>query len=342
MKSETDIAFSLLRGALDGTAVSIGKVETSQWWRLFRLLQKNHVAALASEAFALLPQEEKPSREILIPWLSERQKAEGWHRYQFEVQQDIIATMANHGIETLVLKGTHTAQYYPIPELREFGDLDLYFYNRHDEADHVAAEVLKVNVSNDAHHHSKYDYRGVTVESHYDFVNTHYPPSNRRYEALLKALAPSPTFEVLFLLRHMACHFAASRLTLRELVDWTLTCNALQSQVDWEQVQHIVDDYGMTAFTSALCQIGERHLGRHIPLPTTTNNDYFRDIERDIVYGSVTDLADDGPSRLTWKLRRWHTLRWKRRLVFNDPPTQLFLSSITSHAMKPQSIFHKQ
>lgn len=343
--TEMQLAYNMLKAALDGSkpCPGIELPDTNHWWSLFRLLQRNRVAALCYEAAATAG----APRTVLMPWLAEHEKAVDWHRHQRQVQQDIIDTMVRHGIETLVLKGTHIAQYYPTPELREFGDLDLYFYDKHDEADRVAQEVLKVDVSNDAHHHSKYNYRGVTVESHYDFVNVHYPPSNRRYEALLKGLAPSPTFEVLFLLRHMACHFASSRITLRELTDWALTCQALQGEVDWKRVQQSVDGYGMRPFASALNLIAERQLGTVLPLQNDNNPDILANtasLERDIVYGSpeTDDKNTDGLGRLTWKMRRWNALAWKRKMVYSDSPSSLMLASLTSHAEKPRSILHKQ
>lgn len=340
MVNEIDIVFLLLRAAIaevdeDSPFTShLSSLTSKDWWSLFRLMQQNHVAALTADAMTNLD----VPREVKIPWLAEFEKACRWHRYQQEVQQDIIDTMQKHGIETLVLKGTHLSQYYPQPETREFGDLDLYFYDRHDEADRVACEVLKVEVSNDAHHHSKYNYRGVTVESHYDFLNTHYPPSNRRYETLLKEQAPSPTFEVLFLLRHMAGHFAASRITLRDLVDWVLTYKTLKEKVDWSLVNKTIEDFGMTDFVAALNAISENRLGTQ-PLSHSVTHPL---IEHDLVYGSVANYTNDGMGRLEWKLRRWRALAWKRRMVYNDSSVNLLLSSLTAHSLKPQSILHKQ
>ena len=340
MVNEIDIVFLLLRAAIaevdeDSPFTShLSSLTSKDWWSLFRLMQQNHVAALTADAMTNLD----VPREVKIPWLAEFEKACRWHRYQQEVQQDIIDTMQKHGIETLVLKGTHLSQYYPQPETREFGDLDLYFYDRHDEADRVAREVLKVEVSNDAHHHSKYNYRGVTVESHYDFLNTHYPPSNRRFETLLKEQAPSPTFEVLFLLRHMAGHFAASRITLRDLVDWVLTCKTLKEKVDWSLVNKTIEDFGMTDFVAALNAISENRLGTQ-PLSHSVTHPL---IEHDLVYGSVANYTNDGMGRLEWKLRRWRALAWKRRMVYNDSSVNLLLSSLTAHSLKPQSILHKQ
>lgn len=338
--TEHEIAFRLLRGALDGQAPYLGTkpIETSTWWSLFRLMQQNHVAAMVTDTVATLD----VPREVKIPWIAEGNKCERWHRYQAEVQQDIIGLMERHGINTLVLKGTHTAQYYPYPERREFGDLDLYFYDRHGEADRIAQKELKVAIGNEAHHHSKYNYRGVTVESHYDFLNIHYPPSNRRYEAMLKELAPSPTFEVLFLLRHMAVHFAAARITLRDLVDWTLTCRALNDKVDWGKVQDMVTEYGMDGFTAAIDDIAERHFGYTPPMRFTHDPDTFAAVERNIVYGTTyASHTEENLGRLLWKLHRFRANRWQQRLVFNDSTFSLWLASLTSHAIKPQSILHK-
>jgi hypothetical protein len=314
-------------------------MSSKDWWHLFRLMQQNHVTALTAETIATLD----VPREVMMPWLSEQQKAKDWYSYQLDVQEAIVELMDKSGIKTLVLKGTHTAQYYPQPELREFGDLDLYFYNKHDEADMLAEKRLRVTVSNEAHHHSKYNYRGVTVESHYDFLNTHYPPSNRSYEKMLKEQVGTATFEVLFLLRHMAGHFAASRITLRDLVDWALTCQALRDKADWALVDKSIEDFGMTDFVAVLNAIAEQRLG--ISMPRSLEVSLTRKMEKDIVYGSAVLRGDgqhDGLDRLGWKLRRWRALGWKREMVYNDSPLRLFLASLTSHAEKPQSILHKQ
>ena len=178
----------------------------------------------------------------------------------------------------------------------------------------------------------------------------HYPPSNRRYEALLKQLSTADgwqaTFEVLFLLRHMACHFASSRITLRDLADWTLTCRALQGQVDWTLVQETVDGYGMAPFVDALNGVADMQLGYRPPLQSQggpDNMEAVRRLEHDIVYGGRenNDGGRDGMARLRWKLHRWKATAWKRQMVFSDSKTSLFLASLTSHAEKPQSILHK-
>lgn len=332
--------FGLLRSALTGEPAEVPA--GTDWQRIFQLLQQNHVAALASEAFGHLPQEQKPPRNVLIPWLSEREKAAAWYRHQLGVQQEIEALMQQHGIETLVLKGTRLARLYPQAELREFSDLDLYFYSRHHEADQLAAKHLGVQVNNDSHHHTKYDYRGVTIESHYDFLNVHTPPSNRSCEQLLKRMAPTPTFEVLFFLRHAAGHFAASRITLRDLVDWHLLSSAHRSDADWDVVAKAAKDSGMEGFVGVLNAIAALRFGNENPLPRSTDAALIERVERDTVYGSLEEHKEENLGRLLWKLRRYRANRWKHRLAYShDPAWRLFMASLTAHAAKPRSILHK-
>lgn len=341
---DNEILFRLIRSAIDGQPPYLGTdpVDPSRWWTVFRLAQRGHVAALTSTAIADMD----IPRDVKIPWLAEREKAASWYRYQLQVQDTIVKTMERHVIDTLVLKGTNLAQYYPTPELREFGDLDLYFYDRHDEADGIARRELGVNILSDSHHHTKYDLRGVTVESHYDLLNCHYPYSNRRLEQTLKKMAPGANFEVLFLLRHLAVHFASSSITLRDITDFYLTCYTQRDNVNWPVVQDMIQRSGMSRFTASLCDIVKRRFDYGIPLKFSVyvlDEHTTQRIEIDTVYGNPysDDRRVDGLPRLIWKVRRWFANRWKRRIVFSDSELSLLLASLTSHIAKPRSILHK-
>ncbi len=317
LKTENDIVFALLKSALNGTLPEIEPLETSRWWQIFRLAQRNHVTALAAIA---LPA--GTPREVLIPWLAEQQKAANWYRYQLKVQEEVVATMKAHGIETLVLKGTHLAQYYPRPELREFGDLDLYFYDRHTEADAIASRELKVTVEKEMHHHTKYDYHGVTVESHYDFFNSHYPKSNNRYNQMLASQVSSPSFDVLHFLRHAAIHFAANGLNLRDLCDWALIVSN-NTRVDWVAVKSVVERFGMSDFMATLDSVTHEKLGVASPMfsPTLFDPTLSERLLEDIL---ISRSQIDG-------LRQYLHSHWKHKLAFNDTPLSLLLHKTISH-----------
>lgn len=341
---DQEILFRLIRSALDGQPPYLGTtpIAASQWWTLFRLAQRGHVAALTSMAVADMD----VPREVKIPWLAEREKAASWYRYQQEVQQEVLRVMERRQIDTIVLKGSTLAQYYPQPEMRQFGDIDLYFYARHDEADEVARRELGVDILDNSYHHTKYDLRGVTIESHRDFLNRRYPRSNRSIDTTLKKMAPSANFEVLYLMRHLAGHFAAGRITLRDITDLYLTCRTHHSDINWPVLQDAVKRSGMLPFVAAISTIIERRFEYRLPITFPVyiiGNDTANQVEYDIVYGSrySDDSHADGPARLSWKVRRWFANRWKRRLVYNDSELSLLLASLTSHIGKPRSILHK-
>lgn len=344
MATIQQLAYGLLVPAVNGETPQVelfDNLDAHLWSQLFRLMRQNNVVALTAASVNQLG--EQVPRSIKMPWLMECEKASSRYRMQADVEQDIKALMQEHGIECLTLKGTRLSRYYPTPECREFGDLDLYFFDRQADADRLMADEHGVAISNDAHHHTKYVYRGVTVESHYNFVNVHTPRSNRRYEQLLKSLAPSPTFELLFMLRHMAVHFAASRITLRDLTDWHLATQQLESSVDWDRVRKATKDFGMAPFADALTTIAHLRFGHDIPLRFAPENDIAEKVEHDMLFGSPQseEYAANGWGRLSWKLRRYRANRWKQRLVFNDSPLSLLLTSLGSHSRNPHSILHK-
>lgn len=47
---------------------------------------------------------------------------------------------------------------------------------------------------------------------------------------------PSPMFNALYLLRHMARHFGTEGINLRHLLDWGLFLRSEQSEIDFEKI----------------------------------------------------------------------------------------------------------
>ena len=314
MSKEINIAFELLRSAIGGEAPALGNkpIETSTWWNVFRLVQRHHVVALTYSAATKCT----VPREVMMPWLAEREKNIDWYRYQTNVEQDIVGVMLRNNIPATILKGTHLAQYYPQPEMREFGDIDLYFGSRNNEADAVAMRELHVTIDTKPHHHTKYNYRGVTVESHYDYFNSHYPGSNKRYNKMLESVAASTTFDVLHFLRHAAIHFASQGLKLRDLCDWVFLV-AGAKDADWNKIRATVKRFGMSDFVATLDSLTHSRLGIASPLWDGNKTGYEEMLEGDMFLGNHADRKRDGG--------------WKRSLAFSDSAFSLLIHKGISH-----------
>ena len=77
--------------------------------------------------------------------------------------------LMDNGIISILLKGPATAAYYPVPEYRAFGDIDLLLYdpNDYDKADKLFGEQgIRRTATQDSHHHTSYLYDNVCIELH--------------------------------------------------------------------------------------------------------------------------------------------------------------------------------
>lgn len=343
--------FALLRAGLWGQLPEEALFETvsfEEWKELFTLAGDNKVTALCCDGIERLPQQCRPPRGIWIPWVAERQKVEERYQHQLRVLGELENLFEPQGIRTLVLKGAAVGSYYPIPKHRQFDDLDLYHWGKWKEADALVSQQLGVKVSNDAYHHTKYDYLGVTIENHYTFVNCRNQRSDKDYERLLVAQlgeSYNPTFEALFLMRHMSGHFASSRITVRNLTDWLMFVERYRDCVDWEKISDVFNHYVMTPFVGTVHAILEDELGLQ-PVPHLHRNPDEKLNHRvlcDILYGEFAEMqhSQENLGRVFWKLRRYRANRWKHQICYSDPWLSSFCRGIFAHMLKPRSIIHK-
>ena len=299
---------------------------------------------------------------------------------QYTIHESVIAELAafyrEAGYQMMLLKGYGLSKYWPIPNHRPTGDIDIYLMFMNSEgkdkshpawecADKLITEKLGIQVDNSHHHHSVFTYKGIMVENHYDFVNVHSHRSNRWIENEFKTLAltrneeytfdngakllfPSPLLNCLFVARHNAIHFAAEHLNLRQLLDWALFVEDRHKDIDWNYFWNIAKKMGMEKFVLCMSFISIRQLAFekdvfHIP------NEY-EDFQKcnhgliDKVLDNIlhpTDEANDGKG-IAYVINRyklWKSNLWKHRIVYSDSVFSTFCAQIKSHLMKPATIF---
>ena len=72
---------------------------------------------------------------------------------------------------------------------------------------------------------------------------------------------PSTDFHALFLLRHALVHFASTRLTLRQVLDWAFFVEKHTTEIDWSWLMDQLDRFHMTDFFKCLNRICIDDLG---------------------------------------------------------------------------------
>ena len=355
--------FSLLRAEVSASTnasaqEAMSAMTPAQWEELLQVAVSHNVVAVVYEAIERLPAEHQPSRQVKLKFAVMADRSIQRFRQRSEVIGELLDLYNEAGILTMIIKGISVARLYPNPELRTFSDVDTYHFGQNREADALAAERLGVTPDDDVHHHSKWVYKGVLVENHYDFVNTKSHLSNRDYEQLLKAeaekalesvwqgrkvLFASPRFNALFLMRHMAAHYAAERVSLRHLLDWKVFVEQCGAEVDWADVYSVYGKFKMRPFVDAVRGILVDYLGlapELLPAPQQEDKALEERIINDILYSefSVKCPKKGAVAIVWWKIRRFWANRWKHRLVYRESWLHSFLQMTYSHLLKPKTI----
>lgn len=255
-----EVLFSLLRTAMWGTRPEIPE-GFADWAKVAKLAKSQSVLGVAGDVML--------SDERISSAMSPELKA--------KIKTFIMANMMTHGklnsvlgrvvnelsaagIPSVLLKGQGLAQYYPKPELRQCGDIDLYIGLEKYDASYDVLKPLADRID---------DRKSLEVGKHYDLhigkvaVEIHrytdtYPTSrlDRIYQDVsLKGLkdglvameisgsrinTPSDVYNAFYVFSHLFHHFLINGLGSRHLTDWMLFLRERGAHIDRADLKDIL------------------------------------------------------------------------------------------------------
>lgn len=255
-----EVLFSLLRTAMWGTRPEIPE-GFADWAKVAKLAKSQSVLGVAGDVML--------SDERISSAMSPELKA--------KIKTFIMANMMTHGklnsvlgrvvnelsaagIPSVLLKGQGLAQYYPKPELRQCGDIDLFIGLEKYDASYDVLKPLADRID---------DRKSLEVGKHYDLhigkvaVEIHrytdtYPTSrlDRIYQDVsLKGLkdglvameisgsrinTPSDVYNAFYVFSHLFHHFLINGLGARHLTDWMLFLRERGAHIDRADLKDIL------------------------------------------------------------------------------------------------------
>ncbi len=193
----------------------------------------------------------------------------------------LIGRLERAGISVVLLKGVGTASYYPVPELRKTGDVDLLLTNPM-ELD-KAGEVLEAcgcvlrEKQLSLHHMVFASQEGIDIELHTMLAE---PFDNHRMnqymrgklaecgEHILRADVMGVTLPILApgyhayeLLLHMLQHFLRAGFGLKLLCDWVMFWNSEVESGEKERYLSLVRESGIKGFSDMVTAVCCQYLG---------------------------------------------------------------------------------
>lgn len=296
--------------------------------------------------------------EFKLEWIGEVLQEYEQRYTQYQKAIGSLAGFYNqHGFKMMVLKGYGLSLNYPKPNHRPCGDIDIWLFGKQKEADALLAKEYGIEIDNEHHHHTVFEWKGFSIENHYDFLNVHHHKSNVELEAILKELGqndsysvelngevvymPSANLHALFLLRHSMSNFASTGMQLRQLLDWAFFVENHGREIDWDRLERMVDKFGMKALYEVFNGICVEDLGFDIStFPKVQFDPMLKErVLNDILSREFSEKEEGGfLRRAIFKYRRWKANAWKHELCFNESMASAFWSGVWGHLLKPSSI----
>ncbi|MEG0815286.1 MAG: nucleotidyltransferase family protein [Mucinivorans sp.] len=259
MNREAELLFELLRAALCNRAVDdslFADLSSAQWRAIHSLAVSNAVVCLTFGVVATLPAVSRPERTLFMQWLALSEQKKEHNRLLGQVLDHVNDLYHQAGIEFVLLKGLGVAQWYPDPLLRDGGDIDLMITKGYREANKVlldnGATLDEENIK-----HSSFRFRGVSVENHHNLAIAASQSdvlgsllTSEQYSVFedSSVKVPSPTFNSIYLISHMAMHFFVNGIGLRHLCDIYLLLAHKHEEIDGELMISGLSKVGCVGF----------------------------------------------------------------------------------------------
>ncbi len=267
-----------LRAFVQNTAPEA--LTTEQWQKLLELAYVNNTQGIVGHVYLSHPELTEPKLRSSLRQLCFQDVSLYAARAD---QMTQLATQLNaHGIDCLLFKGFVVRQYYPVPELRTYGDIDfvirkedrsacdslmkslgytaqihwepVYSYRKDGEYYEIHTQVLEVDVSDKA------DYMAYFADVW---------PYAQPYSALglPHIYELTPEFHFLYLLTHIAKHISGSGAGVRMYLDLAFFLRHFGDSLSWDWVAEELQKLQLTDFANVALTAVAQWFGVVSPLP---------------------------------------------------------------------------
>ncbi len=247
----------------------------NDWPALYREMKTHAIDLLAADVLTELPLPE----DLVRTWEDEALAAYGRNALMLSGQDELVGTLRAASVPFAIIKGTAAAVFYPSPELRVSGDVDVMVRREDFER---ACRALRESGFRDAFseqntdRHLNFEKDGVQYEVHRRFSFVNDAKTAERIDALIERgiLWTKPaelggfSFPVLpdalnglVLLLHIGQHLETG-LGLRQILDYLMFVKAKAGDAFWEKkMKPLTDSVGLTDLALTVTRLGQIFLG---------------------------------------------------------------------------------
>ena len=248
--------FELIKASLFGT-----ECRESISAETYAEMKKHAINVLPADVLSSLTMPE----ELRRAWKNDIIKALAYHtRYSHEQLQLPIT------VPYAILKGSAAAQYYPYPEYRIMGDIDII--TRREDFETACGMLLRNGYTEDESNHEEetgrhrcFKKNGIITEIHsYFAIFTDVEKSEYLDNLIIENITPDHVLpdmiNGLVLLAHIDQHIEQG-IGFRQIIDWMMFADKFLPDEKWPEFCSLVKDTGLTKLAIVTTRMCEIYLG---------------------------------------------------------------------------------
>ena len=242
-----------------------------QWDELFKIANKQTLQGIAYAGIERLPQEQRPRKELLLKWYHLTLNIRKRNRELTRTAIMVSEKFRKEGFENCILKGQGIAQYYPDPEMRIPGDIDIWLGGGCDKV--ITYVKGFIPDCGPKYHHVDFNVmRECDIEAHYRPTWMYNPCNNSRLQKYFEercskefantvktsegALhSPTVSFNTVYIPIHVFRHLFSEGIGMRQILDYYFVLMQENSAEEKEKCVAVLKRTGVMRFTKALMYV---------------------------------------------------------------------------------------
>lgn len=337
--------FELIKVAVGKLTALSGVPTPNEWQEIFLFAKQQTLVGILFGAVEQLPAEQRPPRPMLLKWFAATEQIKLQNVKVCEDAVEICKRFQQDGFRSVVMKGQSIATYYPQPELRTSGDIDLWVEGGMKKV--LAYLRTQDEVEDVSYHHAHYEAPvDTTVEVHYRPSYLYNPLFNRRMQSFFKqqgetvfansvkltdgSLLPAPTVEFnrYYILNHIYRHYFGEGIGLRQMLDYYYVLCKGGSAESMKRTYDMFVRTGMKRFVGATMWVMQEVFGMNecymlCPPDEKAGKRLLNEILIAGNFGKY-DLNFDRTNYHSLLPRLWNSLKRKSRFFFEYPAELIF------------------
>ena len=239
-------------------------IKLSLWGNGTAVVDRDTYEEMKQQTIATLPSYCLASLDI-VPELRKEWKSYIIHQMFYIMQCNSEQDALPISVPYVILKGTSAAMYYPHPDCRMMGDIDIM--TRREDLDTACQELMEhgYRVEKYLNREISMVRDQVTVELHRRFATLN-DPDKAKYldDLIINNITPSHVLpdivNGLVLLEHLDQHMEGG-IGLRQIIDWMMFVEKCLPDDKWPEFESYVDRIGLKKLAIVTTRMCELYLG---------------------------------------------------------------------------------